>query len=522
MSGIDVSFGGIRALRDFGLNIERGEIHGLIGPNGAGKTTAINVVTGLVRASAGRMHLDGQPFTPEPRKLVQRGIARVFQAPAIFGDMTAIANVLLGAYHTGRTGILAEAVRTPTALRAEEDARTRALDALSRVGYGSSPQAPARSLSYGDHRKIELARALMTGPRLLLLDEPTAGLARAEVAHMGEVLRRLCEGGSLTVLLVEHDVPFVFGLCHRVTALHEGRRLVCGTPAEVKAHAEVVSSYLGGTEGGAAPTRRGAACRPSVAVPRAPIVDERGRRSLDVDDVVSGYGETVVIRGACLKVGEGEVVVLFGRNGAGKSTLLNTIVGSVPARRGEVRWNGERIDRLRPDEIVRKGVGLVPQERSIIARQSVRDNLLLATFALKTSRKERQERLDATLDRFPRLKERASQLAGNLSGGERQMLAIAKALVRKPKLLMLDEPSIGLAPSIVQQLKMIVAELRDEGLSILIAEQSVAWVIPLATRAYLVESGAVAEEHTPDLLADASALADRYLGTTTARPSPNS
>jgi ABC-type branched-subunit amino acid transport system ATPase component len=235
-------------------------------------------------------------------------------------------------------------------------------------------------------------------------------------------------------------------------------------------------------------------------------------RILDVRDLTSGYGGTTIIRDASLHVGTGEIVALLGRNGAGKTTLLNTILGDPRPRGGDVIWEGRSIRGLSTDRVVAAGIGLVPQQYAIIARQSVDDNLRLATFGIRLSRAEYAARIDEMMARFPRLAQRRTSLGGSLSGGERQMLAIAKVLMRRPKLLLLDEPSIGLAPTIVDELASIVARLRDEGLPVMIAEQNVTWVAPLARRAYLIDGGRIIEEGPPSVLAESEALAERYLG----------
>lgn len=494
----------MRALRDFALAVEAREIHGLIGPNGAGKTTAINVMTGLVRPSAGTLELDGRPFVPRARLLVRSGIARTFQTPAIFPELSALDNVLVGGYASGRSGLIGGAVRSPATIAEEGALAERARSLLARVGFEDDEDMPARSLAFGAHRKMEVARALMTQPRLLLLDEPTAGLAADEVARFADLMRTLRDEHGVTILLVEHNVPFVFGLCDRVTAMHDGVRIADGTPEAVRRNPAVVESYLG------------EAHEAQVHVLDRPIDPGVGAHDaaamLDVRGVVSGYGATTIIRGATLHVAHGEAVALFGRNGAGKSTLLNTIAGSPRAQSGEITWHGTHITRHAPERIVAAGIGLVPQERSVIARQSVDDNLLLATFGLHLGKAEIRARVEDAMTRFPRLAERRSQLAGSLSGGERQMLAIAKVLMRKPSLLMLDEPSIGLAPSIVDELQAIVVALRAEGLPVLIAEQNVTWVVPIADRAYLIDTGTIVEEGSPAALAEAGALAERYLG----------
>jgi branched-chain amino acid transport system ATP-binding protein len=490
----------VRALRGFDFSLEAGTIHGLIGPNGAGKTTAINAITGLVRRDAGTLELDGHPFEPRARDLVKLRIGRTFQTPAIFLDLSAVENVLVGAYSRGRNGLARGAFATPAALAEEDALRERALELLRWVGYAGDALAPARALAFGGHRQIEVARALMSEPRLLLLDEPTAGLAAGEVARFAAMLRELRDERNVTILLVEHNVPFVFGLCDAVTAMHEGERIATGTPVDVRASEAVIESYLGAHHG------------EKTVVPPSPGAVPAAGRILELREVVSGYGTTTIIRDVSMHVGAGEVVALLGRNGAGKSTLLNTIVGDPRARSGDIVWEGKSIRGMSPDRIVSAGIGFVPQDRAVIVNQTVSDNLQLARFGLRLPRAQYQARVDAMLARFPRLAERRTQLAGSLSGGERQMLAIAKVLMRGPRLLLLDEPSIGLAPAIVDELQAIVVALRDEGLPIVIAEQNVNWVAPVASRAYLLDTGRILEEGAPSVLAESAALAERYLG----------
>ena len=508
---VDVAFGGVQALQNFSLSIEQGEIHGLIGPNGAGKTTAINALSGLVARQAGTIELESLPIEPRPRELVTHGIGRTFQTPAVFADLSAVENVLVGAYTQGKTGLMRAAVSTRSAIVEENGLTERAVTLLRSVGYDDDPHAPASGLAFGAHRQIEVARTLMSDPRILLLDEPTAGLASSEVSRLATLLKELRDTRGVTILLVEHNVPFVFGLCDTVTAMHEGARIAAGTPAEIRANEAVVASYLGPHHGEKLlpPQEAVAALKEELT----PIVTPAAQlRVLDVRDITSGYGGTTIIRGVSLHVEAGEVVALFGRNGAGKSTLLNTILGDPRARHGEITWEGRSMRGRSPDRVVAAGIGLVPQDRAVIVRQSVDDNLRLATFGLRLSKGAFQQRVDEMMTRFPRLATRRTSLGGSLSGGERQMLAIAKVLMRAPRLLMLDEPSIGLAPTIVDELQAIVDALRADGLPIVVAEQNVTWIAPIASRAYLLEQGRIVEEGAPSALAESEALAERYLG----------
>jgi len=503
LTDISLSFGGVKALSNMNLAIEPGTLHGLVGPNGAGKTTAMNVISGLVRPNTGRMAFKGEAFRPKPHKLASQGLSRTFQASAIIESLDALQNVMFGGYSSTRSGILSCSLRMPGAVKEERAIRARAEEVLEQVGYRGSKEARTADLSTWQRRQVEIARALMPNPQLLLLDEPAAGLTAGEIETLKILMLNLRDQGKgrNSILLIEHNVPLVFTLCDTVTAMASGRDLAHGTPGEVRGHPEVINSYLG--EG----TRRKVRTIAKIEVPltEKPVV-------LALDKVSAGYGATTVLHGITMQVRLGETVALFGPNGAGKSTLLNTIIGQRPTISGTVHYQGKRIDHLSVQKIVRSGIGIVPQGRAVLERQSVEDNLLVSSTGLRLSKREWRERLDEIFAQFQSLAHRRKSLGASLSGGERQMLAIAKVLVRRPSVLLLDEPSIGLAPTIVDEVQRLVADLAAKGLTVIIGEQSVDWVLPVATRAYAIAAGQVVAEGSPSALSNADTLADRYLG----------
>ena len=223
-------------------------IHGLIGPNGAGKTTAINVISGLLRPRAGTLTLDGLPFVPADRGVARSGIGRTFQTPAIFGELTALENVMTGTYLATSSGLVRGTLLTTQVLVEERRARERALQLLERIGFDRAAcEVPAQRLPFALQRKMEIARVLASDPRLLLLDEPTAGLSPEEARAFVHLLRDLRGESDLTILLVEHNVPLVFGVCDRVTAMHEGTAVASDVPDVIRRHPIVVESYLGTT-----------------------------------------------------------------------------------------------------------------------------------------------------------------------------------------------------------------------------------------------------------------------------------
>ncbi|BAP45300.1 ABC transporter ATP-binding protein [Pseudomonas sp. 21LCFQ02] len=238
-------FGGVTAVQDVSLAIQAGEVHGLIGPNGAGKTTFFNLMTGLYRADSGQFSLDGERYEPSSvHKVAQAGIARTFQNIRLFGSMTALENVMVGRHVRTRNGVLAALLRHRRARQEEAETRAIARDWLAYVGIGELAERRADTLSYGHQRRLEIARALATEPRLLALDEPAAGMNLSEKQQLRELLDKIRRDGR-TLLLIEHDVKLVMGLCDRITVLDHGQVIARGTPQQVRENPAVIEAYLG-------------------------------------------------------------------------------------------------------------------------------------------------------------------------------------------------------------------------------------------------------------------------------------
>lgn len=481
VDGVSISFGGIKAVRNAHLTVTQGEIHALIGPNGAGKTTLFNLISGKYTPTEGRVRLLGREIQGlSPDRITQAGLARSFQITSLFEGVSIRENLRLSvqAKHPARFNLWRD-------VDSFDDINAETAELIRFLGLEGIEDTAGADLSYGGQRLVDLGIALATRPRMLLLDEPLAGLAAAERERVSRLIRTMAE--HIPVLIVEHDIDRILAFSHRITVMNEGAVLLTGTPDQIRTDTRVQEIYTGsGT--------------PAVTGRRAPHLG-RGKPVLEVEDLHSYYGKSHVLNGTTLQVCEGEIVALLGRNGAGKSTFLKSVAGLVRPRRGTIRFAGRDIAGRPAPEIARAGVGYVPQGRGLFAGMTVRDNLALGRLARPIGAGGVHWTDERIFSFFPRLAERMDSHADFLSGGEQQMLAIARALAADVRLLLLDEPFEGLAPAVIEELFGVLDRLRAE-VPILIVEHNLDLVLALSDRIYVMELGAVFHE------GDAAALLD--------------
>ncbi|MBM0202021.1 ATP-binding cassette domain-containing protein [Micromonospora sp. STR1s_5] len=473
LDAVGRSYGGLRALHDVSLTLPVGARHAVIGANGAGKSTLFGIIAGSVRPTSGRVLIDGHDVTRlGPAARARRGIGRTFQHPAVFDRLSAARNVALA---IGR--------RTPPSARSGRircgTLTDHAQAVLDTAGLAKYAHQPAGALPYGVRRHLELVVALATTPRLLLLDEPSAGLDPGDVAQLVQTIRALPP--EVTVLLIDHHLELVWEVADTVTVLHHGQHVATGTPDAIRADPAVQGAYLSTTP--ASDAQALTAAKPD-GNGRRPLLRVRGLRA--------GYQGATAVHNVDLDLSEGQVLALLGRNGAGKTTVLNALAGLVPPMRPTTITLGGRLLPADVHRIAKARLSLVPQGRRLF-NLTVDEHLTVARAASRrggdTGYAWGREDVLALL---PALRERLKHHAAHLSGGEQQMLALARALLTRPRVLLLDEPSEGLAPAVVRQIAAAVTAIAAHGVGVVIAEQNLTFALPLADHVVVLDHGQVA------------------------------
>jgi ABC-type branched-subunit amino acid transport system ATPase component len=466
--------------------------HAFIGPNGAGKSTLFNLISGELSLSSGRILLFGRDVTGLPGyRRAGLGLARTYQITKLFRSLTVVENVLLAVQALDSAKLM---MFKP--LLAYRHFYERAQQVLEMVGLPGKDGAVVSNLSYGEQRQLEIALALVGKPQVLLLDEPTAGLSPAESQTITDMLKNL--DPAITLLLIEHDMDVAFELANRVTVLDSGRIIADGSVEEIRRNPLVQDVYLG--------SRATEARRPDVKPRDRQTVATAGPTMLDVQDIHTYYGDSYILQGVSLSVERGQFVAILGRNGMGKTTLIRSIMGLTPPKRGRVWFNGTDITGRPPYEAVELGTALVPQGRHIFSSLTVGENLSVAAFPRGPWTLERVSEL------FPRLKERIHQRGSTLSGGEQQMLAIARALMTNPQLLLMDEPTEGLSPLLVEELARAFEQLKEAGLSVLLVEQNLPFALQIADQVHIFLKGRIVHSGSPQDIRKDKEIKARYLG----------
>ena len=471
---VSKSFGDFKAVNDVSISLRHARLHALIGPNGAGKTTLFNILSGMYVPETGSLSYAGRAIGRlSAHRFAALGIARSFQITNLFQGLTVFENL--------RLGVQAHAAERFNVWRAKEsldsvNAETRAL--VRFLGLEGVETAQVSSLSYGGQRLMEIGLALTARPKLLLLDEPLAGLAAAERERIVGMIRTLSR--HMSVLLVEHDIDRVFEFADRITAMANGVVLIEGNAEQVSGDHQVQDVYLGSGR---------------KVVMHSRSAAHAGEVLLQLENVNTFYGKSHILHDVSIEVRAGEVTALLGRNGAGKSTAFKSIMGLAPTTSGTVSFDGRLISGHSPEQIARAGIGLVPQGRRLFPGLTVAENLRLGGLSRGGGAARGagagvhwdQERI---FSYFPRIRDKLDTHADLLSGGEQQMVAIARALSGNVRLLMLDEPFEGLAPAVVEEVFRSLDQLRGE-IAILIIEHDLDLVLALADRAYVLDRGFV-------------------------------
>ena len=552
--GLTKRFGSLVANDKLSVTVEEDTIHGIMGPNGSGKSTFFNTVTGFYRPDGGTVRFDGEDVTGwKPDEIARRGLARTFQIPSPFEDLTVKENML-----AVFTGGLRSGVRVP------EEKRARADELLELLEIDHVADQEAGGVSGGQEKLLELGRILMLEPACVMLDEPTAGVNPSLRNRLLDHLETLNDRGT-TFVIIEHDMRVIADVCDRVTVFNQGQVLVEGDFESVTSDERVRDAYLGGaaehdasletligeesTEspsegaaadtgatadaesaaddasaeptptagGGAVPAGGGAAGSAAAATSSSAASalsgigsESDGEPWLVGEDLVSGYGNHRVVDGVSMESRDG-VTCVFGPNGSGKSTLLKTLAGVVPAWEGQVTHRGVDVTGNRPAENVHRGVTMLPQDGGIFGGLTVRENLLLGGYTVGDGA-VREERFDEVLSSFPELEGKLDDRARSLSGGQQMMLSYGRAMMTGAEVYLLDEPSSGLAPSLIDQVFEMTRRLVESGAQVVLIEQNVREALRIADYVYILAQGQLQFEGTPDDLTDEDDLVELYLG----------
>lgn len=475
VSGITKRFGGLVAARDVSLSVSPGEVLAIVGPNGAGKSTVLAMIAGALNPDEGSVRLSDTDITSWPLvRRVAQGVSLLRQHSSPLENYTVQENINLAVWGAKRTG------------RFVWDAN----EVSERLGLGSALFQKPASLNHGGLRRLEFARVLAMNPDVLLLDEPFAGLGKSEIQEFEEIIGSFRARGT-SIILVDHDVSAVERVADRVALMRLGEVIEEGAVDKVFSGENMREVYLGSSAGGG-------------RVRRTPGKSRSSEAALEVKDLTVKYGAMTAVDGVSFSLRENEIVSLVGLNGAGKSSVCDSVLG-LGKYGGSIAIQSSSLDALPPWERVSRGVAYVPEERALFSSMSVEKHLQIA----KPAGGKSSSRLEVVWDLFPKLHERRRQKAGTMSGGEQQMLAIARALLRDPSCLIIDEPTLGLAPNTVASIGEALSTLADSGACILLCEQNVRFAHTVSDRYMIIRDGVLVAEGPGDsMLTDEQVMAE--------------
>lgn len=545
---LNKSFNGLKAVDNISFDLHQGEVISIIGPNGSGKSTTINLISGFIKPDSGLIDIDSETVAGlSVPDISERGLARTFQNGRVFGALTVDENVALGFHKRlnaqrpfkelqrypivrwlsllGETALAL--VPGPKSHQENQGVNERVEREVDRFKerLGSRRGDYTYTLSYANRRRTEIARAHISEPKLLLLDEPTAGMNQSETAEVLQQLQHLKAQGH-TILLVEHKIELVTALSDHVIAMDGGRIIAYGEPDEVRNNPQVVESYLGKRReirktmvatGQKDILAKQNAIEADDAVakveePASKSAEQREPALLTLDNVDVYYGQVHALQGVSIEVPKGAIVSLLGGNASGKSTTMKTILGLNHPKNGKLIYEGNDITQLSTRHRVQAGIAAVPEARRIFPAMTVEENLLTGAYT-RPKGSNIDDDIAQMYERFPRLKERRAQQAGTMSGGEQQMLAFARALMSHPKIICMDEPTMGLSPKLVEDVLEQIAKLRDElGVSVLMVEQQAELALSIADYGYVLQNGRIRLHGKASELLHNPAVQEAYLG----------
>lgn len=537
VEGLSISFGGIQSLKNVSLEVGSHKFVGLMGPNGAGKTTLVNCLSRTCQPSDGKILFDGRDLSKlSGDEVLQIGISRTFQNLDFFtqfSKMEVIDYMRLGQFNPSRNWVLSDGLRIKRSRDYERELKRNArriLDFFRQLRESLEPPAeerrypllygregfpdlmdventPIGDLSFAWRRRLDLARALVSMPKLLLLDEPAQGLPPTEMDNLGRVLQHIRSEFGISALIIEHNIDMLMNISDHVAVMNAGELIVEGKPDAIRKNEQVIELYLGmpKSDSADAPIEIGKARAPQTKQKTEPLLQVKG---LDVF-----YGTAQALFSVSINVYPGQIATVLGVNGSGKSTLLRAISGVEKPAFGEILFKGSPLPLGIPEAAVERGIQYVPQGHVIFPELTVRDNLKIGSYIFEKKGVKFSDGLEKVCYYFPMLKDHLKSQAASLSGGQQQMLAISQAVMGKPDLLLLDEPSLGLSPIMVDTLFNTIVKMNvEENFAVALIEQNVNKALEISDYVFMLNSGVLMGEGTSSDLKKNGDTIKRYLG----------